>query len=161
MFKSIYMKLFVSYLSLFLAIIFMISFFMLSIFYREYTVQAEENLLNAGNRVNALMERYYNNEITRVELNSWINAMSYISNIKIYVLNPATSSLSIGDSENNATIGLNTQILQDMTDIMSGVTVKHMTPVKLASDDEVVYVGMPLEYEGSISRSYSFVYTTN
>lgn len=150
MFKSIYMKMFVSYLSLFLVIITIISFFMLSIFYREFTLQAEENLVNAGNRVNALMERYYNNDITRVELNSWINAMSYISNIKIYVLNPDTSSLSIGDAD-NSNLGLNVQILQDMTDIMNGATVKHMTPVKLASEDEVVYVGMPLEYDGQIS----------
>ena len=150
MFKSIYMKLFITYLSLFLVIIMIISFFMISIFYREFTIQAEQNLENAGNRVNALMERYYNNEITRVELNSWINAMSYISNIKIYILNPDTSSLSIGDSS-NSNIDLNTQIISDMTDIMNGSTIKRMNPIKLSSEDEVVYVGMPLEYNGQIS----------
>ena len=149
MFKSIYMKLFVTYLSLFLAIVFLISFFMISIVYREFTLQAEQNLENAGNRVNALMERYYNNEITRVELNSWINAMSYISNIKIYILNPDTSSLSIGDGTNN--IDLNNQILSDMTEIMDGATIKRMNPIKLSSEDELVYVGMPLEYNGQIS----------
>lgn len=149
MFKSIYMKMFVTYLSLFLAIILVISFFTLSIFYREFTLQAEQDLENAGNRVNALMERYYNNDITRVELNSWINAMSYISNIKIYILNPDTSALSIaGDDE---TISINTQIISDMTEIMQGTTIKRMNPVKLSSEDEVVYVGMPLEYNGQIS----------
>ncbi|MBR3281482.1 MAG: HAMP domain-containing histidine kinase [Clostridia bacterium] len=147
--KSIYMKLFFTYLSLFLVIIIIISFFMVSIFYREFTLQAEQNLENAGNRVNALMERYYNNEITRVELNSWINAMSYISNIKIYILNPDTSSLSIGDGESN--INLNTQILSDMTEIMNGSTIKRMNPIKLSSEDEVIYVGMPLEYNEQIS----------
>jgi len=149
MFKSIYMKLFVTYLSLFLAIVFLISFFMISIMYREFTLQAEQNLENAGNRVNALMERYYNNEITRVELNSWINAMSYISNIKIYILNPDTSSLSIGDGTNN--IDLNNQIISDMTEIMDGATIKRMNPIKLSSEDELVYVGMPLVYDGQIS----------
>ena len=149
MFKSIYMKMFVTYLSLFLAIILVISFFTLSIFYREFTLQAEQDLENAGNRVNALMGRYYNNEITRVELNSWINAMSYISNIKIYILNPDTSALSVaGDEE---TISINTQIISDMTEIMQGTTIKRMNPVKLSSEDEVVYVGMPLEYDGKIS----------
>ena len=58
MFKSIYMKLFVTYLSLFLAIIMIISFFMLSIFYKEFTLLAEEDLVNAGNKTNALVERY-------------------------------------------------------------------------------------------------------
>ncbi len=148
MFKSIYMKLFVTYLSVFLAIIILISFFMVSIFYREFTIQAEQNLENAGNRVNALMERYYNNEITRVELNSWINAMSYISNIKIYILNPDTSSLSVADDKD---ISLNVQIISDMTDIMNGATIKRMNPIKLSSEDEVVYVGMPLEYNGQVS----------
>ena len=149
MFKSIYMKLFVTYLSLFLVIIGIISFFMLSIFYREFTLQAEQNLENAGNRVNALMERYYNNEITRVELNSWINAMSYISNIKIYILNPDTSSLSVSGSEGS--LDLNVQILSDITEIMNGSTIKRMNPIKLSSEDEVVYVGMPLEYNEQIS----------
>ena len=149
MFKSIYMKLFVTYLSLFLTIILVISFFMISIVYREFTLQAESNLENAGIRTNALMERYYNNEITRVELNSWINAMSYISNIKIYVLNPDTSRLSVGDSEGN--VELNQQIISDITEIMNGNTVKRMNPIKLSSEDEIVYVGMPLEYNGQIS----------
>ncbi len=149
MFKSIYMKLFVTYLSLFLAIILVISFFMLSIFYREFTLQAASNLENAGVKTNALMGRYYSNEITRVELNSWINAMSYISNIKIYVLNPDTSRLSVGNED--VDMKLNSQIISDITEIMNGATVQRMNPIKLSSEDEVVYVGMPLEYNGQIS----------
>ncbi len=149
MFKSIYMKLFATYLSLFLVIIFIISFFMLSIFYREFTVQAEQNLVNAGTKTNGLVERYYNNEITKVELSSWINAMSYISNIKIYILNPDTSVLHQGES--SAEMALNTQIISDMTKIMQGETVKRMNPIQLSSENEVVYVGMPLEYNEQIS----------
>ncbi len=149
MFKSIYMKLFVTYLSLFLAIVLIIAFFMLSIFYKEFTVQAEQDLLNAGTKTNALVERYYNNEITRVELNSWINAMSYISNIKIYILNPDTSVLHQG--ENSKEMALNSQIISDMTEIMKGATVKRMNPIQLSSEDEVVYIGMPLEYNDQIS----------
>ena len=149
MFKSIYMKLFVTYLTLFLAIVLIISFFILSIFYREFTVQAEQDLLNAGTKTNALVERYYNNEITRVELNSWINAMSYISNIKIYILNPDTSVLHQGESSSE--MALNSQIISDITEIMKGSTVKRMNPIQLSSEDEVVYVGMPLEYNEQIS----------
>lgn len=149
MFKSIYMKLFVTYLSLFLAIILIFSFFMLSIFYKEFTVQAEQDLLSAGTKTNALVERYYNNEITRVELNSWINAMSYISNIKIYILNPDTSVLHKGENSNE--MALNSQIISDMTEIMNGATVKRMNPIQLSSEDEVVYVGMPLKYNEQIS----------
>lgn len=149
MFKSIYMKLFVTYLSLFLAIVLIVAFFMLSIFYKEFTVQAEQDLLNAGTKTNALVERYYNNEITRVELNSWINAMSYISNIKIYILNPDTSVLHQGENSNE--MALNSQIVSDMTKIMQGNTVKRMNPIQLSSEDEVVYVGMPLKYNEQIS----------
>ena len=87
MFKSIYTKLVATYLSLFLVIILMISVFVLSIFYKEFTRQAEQDLISAGDKTNVLMERYYNNEISKTELTAWINAMSYISNIKIYILN--------------------------------------------------------------------------
>lgn len=150
MFKSIYMKLFVTYLSLFLAIISVISFFMLSIFYKEFTLQAEQDLVNAGTKTNALVERYYNNEITRVELNSWINAMSYISNIKIYILNPDTSVLHQGD--NIEEMNFDSKIItEDMIEIMKGATVKRMNPIQLSSEDEVVYVGMPLTYNQQIS----------
>ena len=149
MFRSIYMKLFVTYLSLFLAIVLIISFFMLNIFYKEFTIQAEQDLINAGTKTNALVERYYNNEITRVELNSWINAMSYISNIKIYILNPDTSILHQGESSKD--MALNSQIISDITDIMKGSTVKRMNPIQLSSEDEVVYVGMPLKYNEQIS----------
>ena len=151
MFKSIYMKLFVTYLTLFLAIILIFCFFMLSIFYREFTLQAEQDLLNAGTKTNALVERYYNNEITRVELNSWINAMSYISNIKIYILNPDTSVLHQGDS-NIDTLSLDSKMIsEDMIEIMKGNTIKRMNPIQLSSEDEVVYVGMPLTYDEQIS----------
>jgi len=143
------MKLFTTYLSLFLAIVLIISFFTLSIFYREFTLQAEQNLENAGERTNALMERYYNNEITRVELNSWINAMSYISNIKIYVLNPDTTSLINGLSSDD--VEFNSQIAEDIISIMDGQTVRRMNPIKLSSEDEVAYLGMPLKYKDQIS----------
>ena len=91
MFKGIYLKLVTTYLTLFLVIILLISFFTLSIFYKEFTNQAEQNLLNAGIKTNALMTRYYDNEISKAELTAWVNAMSYISNIKIYILNPDTT----------------------------------------------------------------------
>ena len=151
MFKSIYMKLFVTYLSLFLVIILIFSFFMLSIFYKEFTWQAEQDLINAGTKTNALVERYYNNEITRVELNSWINAMSYISNIKIYILNPDTSILHQGDNNIDNLSFESKMISEDMIEIMKGTTVKRMNPIQLSSEDEVVYVGMPLTYNEQIS----------
>ena len=86
MFKGIYLKLVSTYLTLFLVIVIIISFFTTSLFYKEFTNQVEEDLLSAGIKTNALMERYYNNEITKTELTAWINAMGYISNIKIYIL---------------------------------------------------------------------------
>ena len=88
MFKGIYFKLVTTYLSLFMAIVLLVSFFISSVFYKQFTNQIQEELVNACVKTNALMQRYYNNEITKEELTAWINAMAYISNLKIYILNP-------------------------------------------------------------------------
>lgn len=149
MFKSIYTKLVATYLSLFLIIILMISVFVLSIFYKEFTSQAEQDLLNAGNKANVLMERYYNNEISKTELTAWINAMSYISNIKIYVLNPDTSILHQVETADE--MSFEQYIKTDIIQIMNGETIKKLSPVKLETGDEVIYVGMPLMYNEKVS----------
>ncbi len=149
MFKSIYTKLVATYLSLFLIIILMISVFVLSIFYKEFTSQAEQDLINAGDKTNVLMERYYNNEISKAELTAWINAMSYISNIKIYVLNPDTSILH--QVETTDEMSFEQYIKSDIKQIMNGETVKQLSSVKLETGDEVIYVGMPLMYNEKVS----------
>lgn len=149
MFKGIYFKLVSTYLTLFLVIILLISFFALSIFYREFTNKAQQDLISAGEKTNALMVRYYDNEISKTELTAWINAMSYISNIKIYILNPDTSILHQVSNEDD--MSLNNQIKDDIKTVMEGQTVRRMNPFKVESGAEIVYVGMPLTYHDNIS----------
>lgn len=149
MFRSIYFRLVITYLTIFLVIILIILFFTLSLFYKEFASRIEKDLINAGNKTSALMGRYYNNEITRTELTAWINAMGYISNIKIYVLNPDTTVLHKG--EDSDVVSIDSQIRADILRVMEGETIKRMNSFKLNSENEVVYVGMPLEYHNSIS----------
>ena len=150
MFKGIYSRLVATYLTLFLAVVIIISFFSTSLFYKEFTNQIEDNLLNAGVKTNSLMERYYNNEITKSELTAWIDAMGYISNIRIYILNPdATILQQVSD---NDVLNVNEQLRQDMKSAMYGTEVIRMTSVSLEPDsEEVVYAAMPLKYNGKIS----------
>lgn len=149
MFKGIYFRLVSTYLTLFLIIVLIISFFTTSLFYKEFTEQIEEDLINAGIKTNALMERYYNNEITKTELTAWINAMGYISNIKIYILNPDATILHQGSSEED--VNIDTQIKLDMQKSMGGDTVIRMTSFSLNSDSDVAYASMPLTYNGQTS----------
>lgn len=149
MFKGIYLKLVTTYLTLFLAIILLISFFTLSIFYKEFTSRSEQDLLNAGVKTNALMARYYDNEISKAELTAWINAMSYISNIKIYILNPDTTVLH--QVSNEEQMSINEQIKADIRSVMEGETVKRINPLKLNTESDIVYIGMPLTYNEKIS----------
>lgn len=150
MFKGIYSRLVATYLTLFLAVVIIISFFSTSLFYKEFTNQIEDNLLNAGVKTNSLMERYYNNEITKSELTAWIDAMGYISNIRIYILNPdATILQQVSD---NDVLNVNEQLKQDMKSAMYGTEVIRMTSVSLEpNSEEVVYAAMPLKYNGKIS----------
>ena len=110
MFKGIYFKLVSTYLTLFLVIVIIISFFTTSLFYKEFTNQIEDNLVNAGIKTNALMERYYNNEITKTELTAWINAMGYISNLKIYIVNRDATLVHKGGFEDDVNIDVQKHI---------------------------------------------------
>lgn len=150
MFKGIYSRLVATYLTLFLAVVIIISFFSTSLFYKEFTNQIEDNLLNAGIKTNSLMERYYNNEITKSELTAWIDAMGYISNIRIYILNPDATVLQQVSA--NDVLNVNDQLRQDMKSAMDGTEVIRMTSVSLEPDsEEVVYAALPLKYNDKIS----------
>ena len=150
MFKSIYLRLVTTYLTLFLVIVIIISFFSTSLFYKEFTNQIEDELHSAAVKTNSLMERYYNNEITKSELTAWIDAMGYISNIKIYILNPDATILQQVSANN--TLNVNDQIKMDIKSAMSGNEVIRMTSVSLEpNSDEVVYITMPLKYDDAIS----------
>lgn len=150
MFKSIYLRLVSTYLTLFIVIVIIISFFSTSLFYKEFTNQTRDNLINAGIKTNNLMERYYNNEITKSELTAWIDAMGYISNIKIYILNPdATVLQQVSEGD---TLTVSEQIKQDIRSAMGGNDVIKMTSVSIElGAEEVVYAAMPLKYNGQIS----------
>ena len=150
MFNGIYSRLVVTYLTLFLVVVIIISFFSTSLFYKEFTNQIEDNLINAAVKTNSLMERYYNNEITKSELTAWIDAMGYISNIKIYILNPDATVLQQVSA--NDVLNVNEQLRNDMKSAMDGTEVIRMTSVSLEPDsEEVVYAAMPLKYEDKIS----------
>lgn len=148
MFKGIYFKLVATYLSLFIVIVLLISFFISSIFYKQFTNQVEEELLNAGIKTNALMERYYNNEITKEELTAWINAMAYISNLKIYILNPDSTVLH--QDMQSKEMSMDSQLRQDILKVMEGETVSRTTSFAL-DENNLMYVGIPLMYNNQIS----------
>lgn len=151
MFRGIYFRLVTTYLSLFIVIVLLISFFISSIFYKEFTNRVEEELLNAGIKTNALMGRYYNNEITKEELTAWINAMAYISNLKIYILNPDSSVLHTAENVTGEEMSMDIQIRKDILKAMEGETVKKTASFTLKDANNLVYVGMPLTYNEQIS----------
>ena len=150
MFKSIYLRLVATYLTLFLVVVIIISFFSTSLFYKEFTNQREDNLINAAEKTNSLMVRYYNNEITKSELTAWIDAMGYISNIKIYILNPdATISKQVSTSDD---LSVNDQLKTDIMSAMDGNRILRMTSVSIEPNaEEVVYIATPLKYNDSVS----------
>ena len=150
MFKSIYLRLVATYLTLFLVVVIIISFFSTSLFYNEFTNQREDNLINAAEKTNSLMVRYYNNEITKSELTAWIDAMGYISNIKIYILNPdATISKQVSTSDD---LSVNDQLKTDIMSAMDGNRILRMTSVSIEPNaEEVVYIATPLKYNDSVS----------
>ena len=76
-------------------------------------------------------------------------AMAYISNLKIYILNPDATMLHQGSETDEMSI--DDQIRQDILRVMDGETVNRMTSLGFNDEDSLAYVGLPLTYNNQIS----------
>ena len=76
MFKNIYTKFVVIYLSLLILIVILLSAFSIGFFYKQYSEESQIQSLAMADKIDELLTKYYNNEITKKELTSWIDALN-------------------------------------------------------------------------------------
>ena len=62
-------------------------------FYKQHTDAAKVESMKMSEKISEQLTNYYNNDITKKELVAWIDAMSFTSNTKIYVLNVVSNRL--------------------------------------------------------------------
>lgn len=149
MFKNIYTKFVVIYLSLLILIVILLSAFSIGFFYKQYSEESQIQSLAMADKIDELLTKYYNNEITKKELTSWIDAMSYVASTKIYVLNP--DKTIINNAANSEQIFTNEDVYKDITKVMEGNVVIKMGLLTQKTDGNIMYMGKPFVYNGEIT----------
>ena len=149
MFKNIYTKFVVIYLTLLILIVILLSAFSIGFFYKQYSEEAQIQSLAMADKIDGLLTQYYNNEITKKELTSWIDAMSYVASTKIYVLNP--DKTVINNASNQDQIFTNEDVYEDITKVMEGNVVIKMGLLTQKTDNNIMYMGKPFVYNGEIA----------
>lgn len=149
MFKNIYTKLVVIYITLLILIVILLSAFSIAFFYKQYSEEAQIQSLAMADKIDTLLTQYYNNEITKKELTSWIDAMSYVASTKIYVLNP--DKTIINNANNSESIFTNENVYKDISRVMEGEVVIKMGLLTQKTDNSIMYMGKPFIYNNEIT----------
>lgn len=148
MFKNIYTKFVVTYITLAILIILLLTAFSIGFFYKQYSEEAEISSMSIASKIDEKLNLYYNNDITKKELTAWIDAMSYTSNTKIYVLNP---DKTIINNMEDVDIFSNENIANDISKVIDGETIVKMGLFNRESENNIMYLGTPFIYNGEIS----------
>ncbi len=148
MFKNIYTKFVVIYISLLILIILLLSSFSMMFFYKQYTDESKLESMQISEKISEKLTSYYDNNITKKELVAWIDAMSFTSNTKIYVLNPDKTVINnIDDSDSVFT---NENILKDISKVMDGDTIIKIGLFGQQQNNNIMYLGTPYIYNNDI-----------
>lgn len=157
MFKSIFVKLLVTYLLIIMSAIAVLSLF-ISMTYSGYVFeQKQKELEKTGYYVTELVNKRERNEISQTELNTSLDSLGYISDSSIYVIridkkaieNPKSLQLG-GDLEESNLFG-------DLQKILSGENVFRKKQYSQKLDMYVVFSGIPWKTNSGISGAILLV----
>lgn len=148
MFKNIYTKFVVIYISLLILIILLLSGFSMMFFYKQHTDEAKVESMKMSEKISDQLTNYYNNDITKKELVAWIDAMSFTSNTKIYVLNP--DKTVINNIEDKESVFTNENIIKDISKVMDGETIIKIGLLGNKDNNNIMYLGTPYIYNNEI-----------
>lgn len=143
MFKSIFSKLLVTYLTIIITVIACLSLF-ISMIYNWYVFdQKQKELEKTGYYVNELINKLEDKKISRTELKTSLDAMGYISDSTIYAIKTDKQAL-----ENPENIQLDKDIeesylLSDLQKILAGENVFRKKQYSEKFDMYVVFSGIP------------------
>lgn len=143
MFKSIFQKLLVTYLTIIIIGIAVLSI-VVSLGYSRYVFDRKQaELERAGHNVNLFMNRLDRKEITLSESNAALDSLGYITDSRIYVIRLNAQSL---DSSSNLEFdgGLSKrELLNDLRQILNGEKIFRQKQYSSEFDTYVVFSGIP------------------
>jgi len=149
MFKNIFTKFVVVYITLVICIILLLSAFALGFFYKQYSEEAQLQSMAVADKIDELLIEYYDNQITKKDLISWIDAMSFVASTKIYILNPDKTAINTLDT--NEQIFSNEDVAKDIEKVMEGQVVMKMGWLTEQNDSNIMYMGKPFIYNNEIT----------
>ncbi|MDD5016863.1 MAG: hypothetical protein PHO15_02035, partial [Eubacteriales bacterium] len=142
MFKSVFFKIFVTYLSILILIMFVLSMIVSSLAENYVYSEKEKTLQNVANRTNSAANAYASGEISQSELGDVIDAMAYITDTKIYIVRADASSLEhvdLGDQ-------LSDQYLKDaLHKVLNGESVVSRNQYSKGFEAPMLFAAYPWE----------------
>lgn len=152
--KSIFTKLLITNLSILLGLIIVLSF-ALSFFYSNHMYQLErERLADIAIKTESLYNTMQKGLIDASKLQNYMDAMSYVSKSKIYLLNINQSNLENLKDLELANEDLDNYLYQDLKDILEGNEVFRNSQYTETFDTMMIFYGRPIfvnaEIKGAI-----------
>lgn len=151
MFKSIFVKLLVTYLAIIISFIAVLSL-LISVVYNWYVFdQKQKELEKTGYYVSELVNKLERKEISQLELNHSLDSMGYISDSMIYALRIDKKTL---ENPKNLQLGEDLEenyLLSDLQTILNGESVFRKKQYSQKFDMYVVFSGVPWKTSSGIS----------
>lgn len=151
MFKSIFIKLLVTYLAIIITVIAVLSL-CISMVYNWYVFdQKQKELEKTGYYVSELVNKLENKVISQTELNASLDAMGYISDSMIYVIRIDKKALETPKSIQLGEDLEESYLLSDLQKILDGENVFRKKQYSQKFDTYVVFSGIPWKTNSGIS----------
>jgi len=153
MFKSIFIKLLITYLAIIISVIAVLSL-CISMVYNWYVFdQKQKELEKAGYYVSELVNKLDKKEISQPELNASLDSMGYISDSMIYAIRIDKKAL---ETPKNVQLGEDldleeSYLLSDLQKILNGENVFRKKQYSQKLDTYVVFSGIPWKTNSGIS----------
>jgi len=151
MFKSIFIKLLVTYLAIIISVIAALSL-CISMVYNWYVFdQKQKELEKTGYYVSELVNKLENKEISQSELNASLDAMGYISDSMIYAIRIDKKALENPNSIKLSEDLKESYLLSDLQKILDGENVFRKKQYSQKFDAYVVFSGIPWKTNSGIT----------
>lgn len=151
MFKTIFQRLLFTYAAIIVIVIILLAV-SLTVFFNIYFFEQKQNqLLTVGRRMEELAHDYHDKKISQQELSQTANALGYVTDSRIYVLlNEKITDLKFLDSGRQEN-PVGSQLLDDLKRILDGETLVRKKTFSDQLNMYVVFVGLPVYIDGTIS----------
>ena len=153
MFKNIFNKLLVTYLIIIISVISILSF-TLSSAYRVHIFNKKEDSLNTvAKKVQDVADQYRNDELSKKELEAYLNSMGYTTDSSIYILKLNKETLENTKSLEEENEFMDGYLIDDLKEILEDNVIFRKEHYSKALDTFVVFLGVPLKSDLGIEGS--------